>query len=494
MEDYNILIKKRFEKVEELKKKGIKLFKYNFDKEQDIAQIQSEYKDVKDEQTGYTKTAGRLMIKRIHGKSGFADLKDDSGKIQLYFRKDFIGEDQYDLFKILDIGDIIGVEGTLFRTKTGELTVVVKNFELLTKSLRPLPEKFHGLQDKELRYRQRYLDLIVNNNVRETFRKRSRIISFIRRYMEKNGYMEVETPVLQKIYGGGEASPFKTFHNKLDSELYMRIALETYLKRLIVGGYEKVFEMGRVFRNEGMDRNHNPEFTMLEFYAAYHDLYDMMDFTENLIKETIKEIGIELDKLEYEDRVIDLSGNWEKLSMIDAIKKYADIDIKKYKNKELIDILKKEEELENEDLTEGEIIFELFDVYVEPKLINPTFITDYPIDVSPLAKKKRNDNGTKFVERFELFINGWEFANAYSELNDPIEQEKRLKKQEEKFNEGKEETDRLDEDFIRALQYGMPPTGGVGIGVDRLIMLLTNSRTIKDVLFFPHMKDEGINQ
>ncbi|TYB31869.1 MAG: lysine--tRNA ligase [Candidatus Mcinerneyibacterium aminivorans] len=491
MEDINILIKQRLEKAEELKKDGHNLFKYNFDKKQSIDEIQNKYKDVKQKESGFAKTAGRIMIKRLHGKSGFADLKDESGEIQLYFRKDFVGDEKFSLFKKLDIGDIVGVEGTLFRTKTNELTIVVKKFDLLTKSFRPLPEKFHGLQDKEIRYRQRYVDLIVNDDVKETFKTRSKILSNIRKYMEENNYIEVETPVLQDIYGGANATPFITKHKTLDKDFYLRISLETYLKRLIVGGFEKVFEIGKVFRNEGIDRQHNPEFTLMEYYAAYNDLFDMMNYTEGMIKYLVKTIGFDSGIIEYDEREIDLSGDWERLSMKKAIEKYADIKIDDKENDKLKNIiLREDEKAELDNSSRGELIYRIFELLVEDNLINPTFIIDFPIEVSPLAKKKRDAQKGDFVERFELFMNGWEIANAFSELNDPHDQRERFQKQEKKFVEGNEEAQRMDEDFIRSLEYGMPPTGGVGIGIDRLVMLFTNSKSIKDVIFFPHLKDK----
>lgn len=491
MDDINILIKQRLEKAKELKEKGMNLFKYNYDKKQTINEIQIKYKEVKQEETGYVQTAGRLMIKRLHGKSGFADLKDETGEIQLYFRKDFVGDEKFSLFKKIDIGDIIGVEGTLFRTKTGELTIVVKKYELLTKSFRPLPEKFHGLQDKELRYRRRYVDLIVNDDVKKTFKKRSKIISSIRRYMEKNDYMEVETPVLQDIYGGANATPFVTKHKTLDKNFYLRIALETYLKRLIVGGFEKVYEIGKVFRNEGIDRKHNPEFTLMEYYAAYKDLYDMLDYTENLIKYIVQTLDYNLELVKYGENNIDFSGNWTRLSMKEAIKKYADIDVDEKSKEDLRNIIKKEDEDSKiENWKKGNLIYRIFELFVEENLIDPTFIVDFPIEVSPLAKKKRENEEGEFVERFELFINGWEIANAFSELNDPQEQRDRFQKQEKQYLDGDEEAQRMDDDFVRSLAYAMPPTGGVGIGIDRIVMLLTNSKSIKEVIFFPHLKDK----
>jgi lysyl-tRNA synthetase class 2 len=492
MEDMNILMEQRFQKAEQMKEEGLELFQYKYDKEFSIGQILKDYESAGEEESGDLRTAGRLMIKRVHGKTGFADLKDDTGHIQLYFRRDVVGEDPYKLFKKLDIGDIIGVHGTVFRTHSGELTLFVKDFTLLTKSFRPLPEKFHGLQDKELRYRQRYVDMIVHDDVRARFRKRSRIISLIRRTMEEAGYIEVETPVLVQMYGGADARPFTTHHNALNRDLYLRISLETYLKRLMVGGLEKVFEIGRVFRNEGISKRHNPEFTLMEYYAAYQDLYDQMEFTRELILACVDGMGYEDRKVAYGDKTIDFNLPWKTMSMTDAIKEYTGTDVLSSSVDELHRYLKKcNPELDAGKMNQGKLIQEIFEATVEEHLIDPTFITDHPLEISPLAKKKRGDDTGLFVERFELFINGWEMANAFSELNDPQDQEERFKSQEENFRAGDEEAQRLDEDFIRALQYGLPPSGGVGIGIDRLVMLLTDAETIKDVIPFPLLKDEG---
>ncbi len=500
MDEFNVLMEQRLKKVEEMREAGLEPFQYKYDKQKMIADIKEEYKDTIDQETGYTKTAGRIMIKREHGKTGFADLKDDTGRIQLYFRKDIVGEESYELFKKLDIGDIIGVEGPLFRTHTGELTIIVKAYMLLTKSLRPLPvvkekdgQLFDELTDKEMKYRQRYVDLIVNDDSRDRFRKRCKIVRSIRNFMDDYGYMEVETPVLQQVYGGADARPFVTHHNALHRDLYIRISLETYLKRLIVGGFEKVYEINRVFRNEGISKKHNPEFTLMEFYEAYKDLYDMMDFTEKLFLNIVDSLGFADRKVTYGDKTIDFNTPWRRLSMVDSIKEYANIDVMAKTDDELKAILikhDKEEEPEIKKMARGKLIQELFEAFVEQHLMNPTFITDHPLEVSPLAKKKRGDETGLFVERFELFVNTWELANAFSELNDPIDQEERFSKQEEAFKAGNEEAQRMDEDFIRALQYGLPPTGGCGIGIDRLVMLLTDAPTIKDVILFPHLKDE----
>ncbi len=500
MDDFNVLMEQRFKKVDELRQAGVEPFQYKYDKQKMIAAIKEEFKDVADQETGYTKTAGRVMIKREHGKTGFADLKDDSGRMQIYFRKDTLGDESFDVFKKLDIGDIIGVEGPLFRTHTGEITIIVKAFQLLTKSLRPLPivkekdgQLFDEMTDKEMKYRQRYVDLIVNDESRERFRTRSKIVREIRNFMDDYGYIEVETPVLQQVYGGADARPFVTHHNALHRDLYIRISLETYLKRCMVGGFEKVYEINRVFRNEGISKRHNPEFTLMEFYEAYKDLYDMMDYTERLVLHVVDALGIPERKVEYNGRTIDFNTPWRRLSMVDAIKEYASIDVMAKNDDELKAILikkDKEEEPEIKKMHRGKLIQELFEAFVEEHLVNPVFITDHPLEVSPLAKKKRGDTTGLFVERFELFMNGWELANAFSELNDPIDQEERFAKQEEAFKAGNEEAQRMDEDFIRALQYGLPPAGGCGIGIDRLVMLLTNALTIKDVILFPHLKDE----
>ena len=492
MEEMNVLMEQRIEKARQMKEEGLELFRYKYDKQYTVADILKTFENVAEEETGDVRTAGRLMIKRVHGKTGFADLKDDSGHIQLYFRRDVVGEEAYKIFKRLDIGDIIGVHGTIFRTHSGELTVFVKDFALLTKSFRPLPEKFHGLQDKELRYRQRYVDMIVNDDVRKRFRDRSRLISLIRRTMEEAGYIEVETPVLVQMYGGADARPFTTHHNALNRDLYLRISLETYLKRLVVGGLEKVFEIGRVFRNEGLSKRHNPEFTLMEFYAAYHDLYDMMDFTRDLVLACVDGMGYRDRKVTYGDKVIDFNLPWKSLSMVDAIREYTGLDVLSMEEKALRSKLKEfNPELDVDKMGQGKLIQEIFEATVEEHLVNPTFITDHPLEISPLAKKKRGDETGLFVERFELFINGWEMANAFSELNDPMDQEERFRSQEANFEAGDEEAQRLDEDFIRALQYGLPPAGGVGVGVDRLVMLLTDAETIKDVIPFPLLKDEG---
>ena len=432
------------------------------------------------------RVAGRIMSKRGMGKVGFVHIADADGQLQLFVKKDILGEEEYGRFKKLDIGDIIGAEGEVFTTQTGEVSVRVDKITLLSKSLLPLPEKFHGLSDTDLRYRQRYVDLIMNADVKKTFIMRSRILTAIRNYMDGLGFLEVETPILNTIAGGAAARPFITHHNALDMDMYLRIATELHLKRLIVGGMEKVYEMGRQFRNEGMDIKHNPEFTTIEIYQAYADYNDMMDLTENLMRycaETVCGTTV----INYQGTEIDL-GHFERLTMIDSIKKYAGVDFNEIKTDEEAVALAKSRGLEVEKAkeTRGDVIALFFDEYVEDKLVQPTFITDYPVEISPLAKRKPSQ--PELTERFEVFITGREFGNAFSELNDPIDQRGRFMKQLELRAAGDDEASMLDEDFLNALEYGMPPTGGLGIGVDRFVMLLTDSYSIRDVLLFPTMK------
>ncbi|HIT84706.1 MAG TPA: lysine--tRNA ligase [Candidatus Ornithomonoglobus intestinigallinarum] len=432
------------------------------------------------------RVAGRIMSKRGMGKVGFVHIADADGQLQLFVKKDILGEEEYSRFKKLDIGDIIGAEGEVFTTQTGEVSVRVDKITLLSKSLLPLPEKFHGLSDTDLRYRQRYVDLIMNADVKKTFIMRSKILTAIRNYMDGLGFLEVETPILNTIAGGAAARPFITHHNALDMDMYLRIATELHLKRLIVGGMEKVYEMGRQFRNEGMDIKHNPEFTTIEIYEAYADYNDMMDLTENLMRycaETVCGTTV----INYQGTEIDL-GHFERLTMIDSIKKYAGVDFNEIKTDEEAVALAKSRGLEVEKAkeTRGDVIALFFDEYVEDKLVQPTFITDYPVEISPLAKRKPSQ--PELTERFEVFITGREFGNAFSELNDPIDQRGRFMKQLELRAAGDDEASMLDEDFLNALEYGMPPTGGLGIGVDRFVMLLTDSYSIRDVLLFPTMK------
>ncbi len=431
--------------------------------------------------------AGRIMSRRDMGKAAFLDLRDSTGRIQLYVKIDILGKEKFDeFFSNVDIGDIVGVKGDVFRTRRGEISVNVSDMEIISKSLLPLPEKYHGLKDVDARYRQRYLDLIMNPDVKDTFKKRSMIISEIRRYLDGVGFMEVETPVLHSEAGGASARPFITHHNALSVELYMRIALELHLKRLIVGGFDKVYEIGRVFRNEGMDTTHNPEFTMIELYQAYADFNDMMNITESLIK-TVAEKVIGETKIIYNETEIDLGKPFERISMTEAVKKFSGVDLDSIETLDEMRALAKEHHIEYEERhKKGEIINLFFEKYAEEKLIQPTFITSHPTDISPLAKKCKEN--PEITERFELFIMGKEYANAFSELNDPIDQRERFEAQAAQKAAGDEEAQGVDEDFLTALEYAMPPTGGLGIGIDRLVMLLTNSLSIRDVLLFPTMK------
>ena len=434
------------------------------------------------------RVAGRIVARRIMGKASFAHLLDGDGKIQLYVSRDDLGDEDYAAFKKWDIGDIIGVEGTVFRTRTGEISVHAKSAVLLAKSLLPLPEKFHGLTNLEQRYRQRYVDLIANPEVKDTFVKRSRILSLIRSYLDSKGFLEVDTPILVPLEIGASARPFITHHNTLDMDMYLRIETELYLKRLIVGGMNKVYEVGRIFRNEGMDQKHNPEFTTIELYQAYTDYYGMMDLVEELYKMLAKEICGDT-KITYQGTEIDL-GKWERLTMVDAVKKYAGVDYHSWANDEEARAAAKALHVEvDADATAGTVLVEIFDAYVEDKLIQPTFIYDYPVENSPLAKRKPED--PRFTERFEYFINCTEYGNAFSELNDPIDQRERFEKQvAKKRAEDPNTTAEVDYDYVTALEYGMPPTGGLGFGIDRLVMLLTDSASIRDVLLFPTMKPE----
>ena len=485
MLDENHLVAIRKEKLEELRKQDkdpFKITKYN--RTYNSQQIRENY----DELEGKDVTiAGRMIAKRIMGKASFCHIQDMQGKIQSYVSLNDLGEESYKAFKTYDIGDIVGITGFVFKTKTGEISVHAKEMVLLTKSLRPLPEKFHGLKDTELRYRQRYLDLIVNPEVKETFIKRSKIIKELRRILEEEGYLEVETPMLTTVATGDAARPFITHHNTLNLDMYLRIAPELNLKRLIVGGFDKVYEIGKNFRNEGMDIKHNPEFTNVEFYAAYEDYNDMMNMAEKIIS-TIAQNVLGTTKITYQGVDIDLTPGWKRISMIDSIKEVTGIDFNEIKTDEEARALAKEKgiELEETKQTRGHVINEFFEEYVEDTLIQPTFIIDYPVEVSPLTKRKPSD--PSLVERFELFIGGREYGNAYSELNDPLDQYERFVKQQEAKEKGDEEAGGMDEDFVTALEIGLPPTGGMGIGLDRLIMLLTDSASIRDILFFPTMK------
>ncbi len=430
--------------------------------------------------------AGRIMSKRGMGKVGFVHIQDKEGQIQLFVKKDLLGEEEYNRFKKLDIGDIVGAEGEVFTTQTGEISVRIDTITLLTKSLQPLPEKFHGLVDTDLRYRQRYVDLIMNKEVKDTFIKRSKILSSIRRYLDAQGFLEVETPMLVSNAGGAAARPFETHFNALDEDFKLRISLELYLKRLIVGGLERVYEIGRVFRNEGLDTRHNPEFTLMELYQAYTDYHGMMDLTENLYRHVAMEV-LGTTKISYNGIEMDLGKPFERITMLDAVKKYSGVDFNEIKTLEEARAAAKEHHVEFEPHhKKGDILNLFFEEFVEEHLVQPTFVMDHPVEISPLTKKKPEN--PDYVERFEFFMNGWEMANAYSELNDPIDQRERFKAQEELLALGDEEANTTDEDFMNALEIGMPPTGGIGFGIDRMCMLLTDAAAIRDVLLFPTMK------
>jgi lysyl-tRNA synthetase class 2 len=486
MEQESDLIRHRKEKLKKLKEKNIDPYPYAFDKTHLSSEIIENFEALEKE-GAEVKIAGRIIALRPHGKTLFGHLKDGEGKIQLYAKKDEVGEEKFRLFDMLDIGDFLGVTGKVFKTKTGEITVRATDFCILSKSLRPLPEKWHGLQDKELRYRQRYVDLIVNDEVKKIFLLRTELIKALREFLDDLGFVEVETPTLQPLYGGAFARPFVTHHHALDVDLYLRIADELYLKRLIVGGFEKVYEVCKVFRNEGMDRNHNPEFTMLELYQAYADYNDIMQLYESLLNYAATKV-LGSNQFEFEGNRIDLTPPWKRVPMMEAIKEHAGVDLT---GKSEEGIRKAAEDLNvKEDLSrpKGKLIEAIFETQVQPKLIQPTFITDYPVEMSPLAKYHRDKEG--LTERFELFIGGCEMGNAFSELNDPEDQRERFIQQAEFAKRGDEEAQMLDEDFIRALEYGMPPTGGLGFGIDRLVMILTNTHSIREVILFPQMRPE----
>ena len=482
--DTNELIKVRRQKLADLQAAGknpFEIMKY------DVTHHSKEIKDNFEELEGKeVAVAGRLMFKRVMGKASFCNVQDLQGGIQAYVARDEIGVESYQDFKKMDIGDIVGIKGKVFATKTGEKSIHAEEVILLSKSLKPLPEKFHGLTDTDTRYRQRYVDLIMNEESKEVFIKRSKIISKIRSYLDGQGFMEVETPMLVSNAGGASARPFETHYNALSEDVKLRISLELYLKRLIVGGLEKVYEIGRVFRNEGVDTRHNPEFTLMELYQAYTDYHGMMDLTENLYRYLAEEVcgGT---KIQYKDFEIDLGIPFERITMVDAVKKYSGVDFKEIKTLEEARAAAEEHHVEYEERHKrGDILNLFFEEFVEDKLIQPTFVMDHPVEISPLTKRKPED--PDYVERFEFFMNGWEMANAYSELNDPIDQRERFKAQEELLAQGDEEANTTDEDFLNALEIGMPPTGGIGFGIDRMVMLLTNSTAIRDVLLFPTMK------
>ena len=484
-QDVNKLMKIRREKLDELRKEGKDPFEITkYDRTETAGQIKANYDEYEQKDVS---VAGRIIAKRIMGKASFCTIQDTDKKIQSYVSINDLGEESYKEFKTYDIGDIIGIKGFVFKTRTGEISVHAKEVTLLSKSLRPLPEKFHGLKDVDLRYRQRYVDLIMNPEVKETFIKRTQIINEIRNILNEKGYLEVETPILNTISGGATARPFITHHNTLNIDMYLRIATELNLKRLIVGGYDKVYEIGRIFRNEGMDIRHNPEFTSIEFYAAYQNYHDMMDITEEIFQRcAMKVCGT--TNITYQGTEIDLGGKWKRISMIDSIKEATGIDFNAINTDEEAVALAKERNIEipKGKETRGNVISLFFDEYVEKTLIQPTFVYDYPIEVSPLAKKCKDD--PRLTQRFEFFIGGREYGNAFSELNDPMDQYERFKDEIKARENGDDEAGMMDEDYINALEYGMPPTGGEGIGIDRLVMLLTDAASIRDVLLFPTMK------
>ena len=493
--DTNELIKRRFEELNELREKGFECYAYDYDVTAYSTEIKSDYENF---ETKTVSIAGRIMAIRRMGKASFTTIQDKEGRIQIYLRKDEIGE-SYSAFKLLDIGDIIGVEGFVFTTKTGEISVHANSLSLLSKSVRPIPiakevvdedgnkKIFDQFADKELRYRQRYVDLIVNPEVKKVFKLRSEIITNIRKFLDGNSFIEVETPVLQPLYGGAAARPFTTHHNTLDMKLYLRIADELYLKRLVVGGFDRVYEISKDFRNEGIDKTHNPEFTMLEIYVAYKDYEWMMNFVEQMVIDSCNNI-FGTTEFTVDDESIDFKGPWRRVSMVDEILKVAGIDVSTASKEDLKSELKKRGYESDGKESKGKLIDQLFEMTVQPSLIQPTFVIDYPIELSPLAKKHRTKEG--LVERFEGFVMGREICNAFSELNDPIDQRERFESQARMIEEGDEEAHQVDEDFLRAIEFGMPPTAGMGIGIDRLVMLLTNQPSIRDVIFFPHMRPE----
>jgi lysyl-tRNA synthetase class 2 len=484
IQDLNEILKVRRTKLQELQQNGKDPFRIiKYDVTSNAAQILENFEGMEGKQVS---VAGRLMSKRGMGKASFCDLQDRDGKIQLYVKIDDVGAEAYEDFKKFDIGDIVGVKGTVFKTHKGEISIKTESILLLSKSLQPLPEKWHGLKDVDMRYRQRYVDLIINPEVRKTFITRSKILTAIRKYLDERGFLEVDTPILNTIPGGATAKPFITHHNTLDIDLYMRIAPELYLKRLIVGGLEKVYEMGRMFRNEGMSIKHNPEFTMMEVYEAYTDYRGMMELTENLISTVANEV-LGTTKISYQGQEIDLTPPWTRLTMREAVLKYSSVDFDTIGTDEEARGIAREKKLHVENkMTKGEVMSLMFEELAEAQLIQPTFITDYPVELSPLTKRK--PDRPDLVERFELFITGREMANAYSELNDPIDQKERFLQQVKKREAGDDEANMMDDDYVNALEYGLPPTGGLGIGVDRLIMLLTDSYSIRDILLFPTMK------
>lgn len=483
IENLSYVMKEKTRKAQEMMSEGIDIYGRFFDKKDKIGDI---LKNEADEEKMY-KTAGRIVAYRRMGKNSFGHIQDLTGKIQFYVKNDIVGEEQYEFFKKISNGDFIGIEGNLFLTKTGELTLKVRKFELLSKNIRPLPEKFHGLTDVEMRYRQRYVDLVMNQDVMKTMQGRFEIIRYIRNYLEKRDFIEVETPMLHPTLGGATAKPFETFHNTLDMDMYLRIAPELYLKRLLVGGFEKVFELNRNFRNEGTSIKHNPEFTMMELYQAYADYNTMMDITEDMISSLAYHLYGSYE-IPYQDKKINLQKPWKRQTMAEIVYEKTGFDVNKVNDEEAREFLKSQNIEVTPNMTKYAVLNTLFEEKVEENIVDPIFITRYPKEISPLAKECADDSN--WVDRFELFIAGREYGNAYSELNDPFDQKQRFMEQVEKKNQGDEEACEMDNDYIRALEYGMPPAGGLGIGIDRLVMLLTNSQSIRDVILFPTLKKE----
>jgi lysyl-tRNA synthetase class 2 len=481
----------RREKMDALREKNIDPFGNRYERTHFSSELKENYDEFSKEELAEkavpAKISGRLMAKRGSGKAGFANLKDSHGLIQIYVRLDAIGEEQYELFQDADLGDFLGIEGELMKTNTGELTVKAEDLSFLTKALRPLPDQYYGLSDVETKYRKRYLDLITNEDSMDRFVKRSQILQEIRAYLTDHGYIEVETPTLHNIAGGATARPFITHHNALDMDLYLRIALELHLKRLVIGGMEKVFEIGRVFRNEGIDTTHNPEFTMLELYTAYHDYWDVMDLVEDLLQHVAQAVNGST-AIQYGEETIELGGEWPRKHMVDLVKEETGVDFWEKMSDEDARQLAKEHNIEIEGYAKvGHVIEAFFDKFVEDKLVQPTFVYGHPIEISPLAKE--NEEDPRFTDRFEFFIAGNEYGNAFSELNDPMEQRKRFEAQQVERDQGNDEAHGIDEDFVEALEYGLPPTGGLGIGIDRLVMLLTDTHSIRDVILFPTLRN-----
>ena len=492
MSEESQVLRQRRQKAKELRQAGVELYPNDFQVQDRLADIRDRYEDKSQETLEQEKRifvcAGRIISMRSFGRASFIHIKDGSGQLQVYVKRDVVGKEQYELFKRMDIGDFVGAKGTVFRTHTGELTLLAQEVRILSKSLRPLPEKWHGLRDVEIRYRQRYVDLMVNDSVREVFVKRSRIIQQIQNFMRSHEFIEVETPMMQPIPGGAAARPFKTFHNSLGIDLYLRIAPELYLKRLLVGGFERVFEINRNFRNEGISFQHNPEFTMLEFYQAYATYEDLMPLTEEMVCTIARELNDSL-KLNYQGREIDLGRPWPRYSLKQALVTFGGLEYSEIEDETKLRMRAESLGIIAAGQETGKVLTKLFDLLVEPKLEQPTFVTHYPLDVSPLSR--RNQEDPSLVDRFELFIAGYEIANGFSELNDPEDQKERFLRQVEARNAGDEEAHFMDEDYIRALEYGMPPAAGEGVGIDRLVMLFTDLPSIREVILFPHLRPES---